>query len=103
MDQSALRGMPKVSTDKSTPATRVTPSSLEVCVEPAPRIAPAPTPKMSVEKLVPRQEDPSRTHKWDKVVVGKQKSWHGEGSSRVPSKDKGSIALSEELVLPARS
>ncbi|RWW72183.1 hypothetical protein BHE74_00020051 [Ensete ventricosum] len=52
MDQSALRGMPKVSTGKSTPAAWVTPSSLEVCVEAAPRIATAPTPKMLVEKLV---------------------------------------------------
>ncbi|RZR97088.1 hypothetical protein BHM03_00026211 [Ensete ventricosum] len=68
MDQSALRGMPKVSTGKSTPAARVTPSSLEVCVEAAPRIALAPTLKMSVEKL----HDPRVTSEFGRGVLHPQ-------------------------------
>ncbi|RWW59881.1 hypothetical protein BHE74_00033165 [Ensete ventricosum] len=106
MDLSTLRGMLKVSADKSAPATRVSSPSLEVeevHVEAAPRTVPFVTPKRPAEKSTSRQEDPTRTHKRTKVVVGKHKSRHGgEGASRAPSKDKGPVAPSEELAPPAR-
>ncbi|RRT59311.1 hypothetical protein B296_00016863 [Ensete ventricosum] len=104
MDLFALHSMLKVFASKSTLATRVTPSLLEVeevHMETTPRTAPAQTQKRQAEKLVPRQEDPTRTHKRVKVAVGKHKSQHGEGSSRVPSKDTGSVASSAELTLLA--
>ncbi|RZR76467.1 hypothetical protein BHM03_00001250 [Ensete ventricosum] len=105
MDLSALSDMPKVFAGKSTPAARVTPSSLEVeevRVEATLRTAQAPSPKRLIEKLVLRQEDPTRTHKRVKVAVGKHKSRHGEGSSRAPSKDKELVGPNEEPTLPSR-
>ncbi|RWW79725.1 hypothetical protein BHE74_00011970 [Ensete ventricosum] len=104
MDLSALHDMLKVSPGKSTLAARVTPSSPEVedvHVKAVLRTTPASTPKRPAKKSTPRQEDPTQTHKRVKVAVRKHKSRYGEGSSRLSSKDKGSIASSKEPVLPA--
>ncbi|RZR86331.1 hypothetical protein BHM03_00013518 [Ensete ventricosum] len=104
MDLSALHDMLKVSPGKSTLAARVTPSSPEVedvHVKAVLRTTPASTPKRSAKKSMPRQEDPTQTHKRVKVAVRKHKSRHGEGSSRLLSKDKRLIASSKEPVLPA--
>ncbi|RRT82887.1 hypothetical protein B296_00014810 [Ensete ventricosum] len=105
MDLSTLRDIPKMSIGKSTSAAQVTPSSPEVeevRVEVAPRTVPSPTPKRPVEKLALHQEDPTRIHKRAKLVVGKHMSRHDEGSSQMPSKDKGAVAPSEEATPPVR-
>ncbi|RWW88723.1 hypothetical protein BHE74_00002391 [Ensete ventricosum] len=104
MDLSALRGVPKVSTGKSAPATRATTSLLEVKevhAETASRTAATPPLKRPTEKSTLHQEDPARAHKRVKGAVGKHKSRCDEGSSRTPSKDKGPTTPYEEPAPPA--
>ncbi|RZS15095.1 hypothetical protein BHM03_00046885 [Ensete ventricosum] len=95
--------MPKVSVGKSAPvgqATSSLPEVEEVHMEIAPRMSLTLTPKRLAKKSAPQQEDSARVQKQVKIVVGKHKSHRNEGSSRAPSKDKGSIVPREEPTPP---
>ncbi|RRT51042.1 hypothetical protein B296_00012713 [Ensete ventricosum] len=92
--------MQKVFVEKPTQAAQVVASSPEVeevPMEVVLRTASTLTLKRPAEGSTSCHEDSAQAHKRVKVIVGKHKSRHDEGSSRAHSKDKEPVAPSGEL------